>query len=166
VWWQKHDPLPDTGSWGWAERGRMVESWVVERLRAAHVPIQHEQLTLIDGSLSATIDLVIRRIDVEIKSYDPRKYKNIRQHRHDMQVQAQLGLLGASEGVLVYVNCSNLQEIHEFPVLADAVTYEALQRRADRIMSETDPRELLPEGRIAGGKECERCPYQERCKET
>lgn len=164
-WWEKHDPLPDTGGWGWRERGSMVEAWVVDRLRAAHVPIQAEQVTLFDGDLSATIDLVIEGVIVELKSYDPRKYRNIRQHRHDMQIQAQMGLWNAPSGLLVYVNCSNLEEIHEFPVEADAATYSALTARASRIMGETDPSTLPAEGRFAQG-ECSRCPYLTRCKET
>jgi CRISPR/Cas system-associated exonuclease Cas4 (RecB family) len=175
VWWDKHDPLPETGRWGPMERGNVIEAWVIDRLKAAGLPIEEAQRTLVRGFLSATVDALLADLAVEIKSFAGGEYPGRRPlplHAHLMQVQAQIGLWNEAGGrtiiggLLLYINAADFQDIREFPVDRDEATYAVLKDRARRIMSEVDPLAFPPEGRIAGGKECRYCQYNNgnRCK--
>jgi hypothetical protein len=154
--------------WGFRERGKHVEAWVYARLRAAGVRLQHKQRTLTSGYLSATLDGFWRGLCVDVKSVDPRK-REIVEPKHVLQVKVQIGLWNetrrtkAKGGLLLYVDASDYANLREFPVEPDPDAYAAAHERARRIMGEHDPMALPAEGRIAGGRECERCPFQVAC---
>jgi hypothetical protein len=65
--------------------------------------------------------------------------------------------------LICYVDASFLDEIAEFPVAFDPSIFAAAHYRAEAIMVATDPQELWPEGKLAGGAECRFCPYASHC---
>jgi len=106
---------------------------------------------------------------IDCKTIDPRINLKEAKPEHVFQIQVQLGLLRElSEykpvyGVLSYHNASFVDDIVEFLVLfAPSVDAEAKVRAAKIIHSESAA-ELLPEGWIAGGKECDYCRFQQAC---
>ena len=148
-----------------------------------------EQRTIVDGYLSATPDGVLtglprgclasvnipdigpsRSIAVECKSIDPRADLRTARSHHVFQTQVQIGLLRAHTpykpeyAVISYVDASFLDEVTEFTVAFDPAVYKAAQARSREIMAATDPLELSPEGKIAGGAECGYCPWASHCQ--
>ncbi len=108
---------------------------------------------------------------VEMKSFDPRKDDSafpIAQHL--MQLQAQLGLVNHDQshsyrprwGVVVYVNASFVDDVRVYPDFYRRFEFHNLIRRA-RTIYDIPPEKHPPEGAIAGGSECEYCPFKERC---
>lgn len=164
VWYRKAGVAEEgEQGWGFGERGKHVEQWVYDRLKAAKIRLRRKQQTLINDYLSATLDGMRGKTVVDIKSFDPRK-REIVEPKHLMQVQAQIGLADADAGLLLYVNASDYQDAREHPVERDAAAYEALHDRARFIM--TSPVEPPREGKIAGGDECRLCPFQTACLGT
>jgi hypothetical protein len=96
---------------------------------------------------------------VDIKSFDPRK-SEIVEHKHLMQVQAQIALTGATSGLLLYVNASDYSDMREVPVERDPAAFTTLQARAEAIITGPMP---AAEGRITGGNECAQCLFQTAC---
>jgi hypothetical protein len=169
TWFKKNGLAPEReDGWGFRERGHHVEAWVYARLRAAGVRLQHKQRTLTSGYLSATLDGFWKGLCVDVKSHDPRK-REIVEPRHLLQVKVQIGLWNetrrakAKGGLLLYVNASDYADLREHPVPRDDDAYAAAAERARWIMGEHDPHAIPAEGRIAGGRECEHCPYQTAC---
>jgi hypothetical protein len=147
------------------------------------------QATIVDGYLSATPDGVIINLPrdciahlgvpdigdscclaVECKSIDPRAELNDRARpQHTFQTQVQMGLLRAHTpykpdyALISYIDASFLDEVTEFPVAFDPSIFAAAHYRAEAIMVATDPQELWPEGKLAGGAECRFCPYASHC---
>jgi hypothetical protein len=148
-----------------------------------------QQQTFTLGLLSATPDGLIVRLRrdilaplgvpdiggdgslvVEIKSVDPRAKLDGPRPEHTFQVQVQLGLLHICTphrpeyAVIVYIDASFWDLIYEFPIRRDPAIFEAAQQRAAKIMSATAAEQLPPpEGWIAGGRECEHCPFSRAC---
>jgi CRISPR/Cas system-associated exonuclease Cas4 (RecB family) len=145
--------------WGFMERGNHVEAWVYARLTAAKIRLKWKQKTLSQGHLSATLDGMRGEVVVDIKSFDPRK-SEIVEHKHLMQVQAQIALTGATSGLLLYVNASDYSDMREVPVPRDPAAFTTLQARAEAIINGPMP---AAEGRITGGNECTQCPFQTAC---
>jgi hypothetical protein len=167
--------------------------YVVPALRQAYGDRFHiggdQQSTVVDGYLSATPDGVIVGVErdcladlgvpdigdssciaIEIKSIDPRAELNDRARpQHTFQTQVQMGLLRAHTpyrpdyALICYVDASFLDECAEFPVAFDPSIFAAAHYRAEAIMVATDPQELWPEGKLAGGAECRFCPYASHC---
>lgn len=167
VYYKKAGLAPEVEEgWGYRTRGHVVEAWVMERLAAGGVVAEHAQQTIALGYLSATVDLIVGQTCVDVKSFDPRK-KIVVEPKHVWQVQVQIGLwrevMGRpiEDGLLLYVNCSDYQDIREHPVAADEAAYTAAKVRAAAIMGAVDA--PLAEGRIAGGSECRWCPYKTAC---
>ena len=145
------------------------------------------QRTFVDGFLSATPDGVIVNLengalaglgisDVEgdcivtdCKTIDPRARLQEAKPEHVYQIQVQIGLvrlktnLQPTYGLLSYTNASFWSEIKEFAVRFDPAIFAEAQARATRIMTARSSDELRPEGYIAGGKECEFCPFTRPC---
>jgi hypothetical protein len=65
--------------------------------------------------------------------------------------------------VLAYVDASFLNEITEFKIDYDPDVYRRAKIRATKILGALTMHELKPEGWIAGGKECEYCPFTIAC---
>lgn len=109
-------------------------------------------------------------VSVEGKSFDPRKNTSeFPLQAHVDQLNVAMGLIRAEGkymplwGIIVYVNASDVSDIHVKPVRFDQQVFDDQKRRAIALMSAENPLLIRPEGKIAGGKECVFCPFQERC---
>lgn len=146
-----------------------------------------EQQTIVHDYVSATPDgLVVNVSDkpavfsgvdlppgacvlVECKSIDPRVQLDGAKAEHRFQAQMQIGLVNECTNfkpvaaIVSYTNASFLDDVREFIVPGDMKIYEAGKGRAMRIMTAKAAATLPPEGYIAGGKECENCPFATRC---
>jgi hypothetical protein len=187
------DPDPDhADGWGARLRGVIFEDHVfVPALRRYFgnrlLYAGADQTTLASGHLSATPDSLItglRRdalahlgvtdigadcVVAECKTIDPRSALDDAKSEHVFQAQAQLGLLRELTpyrpewAIVSYANASFLDDIVEFPIRFDPRIFEVAKARADTIMTANAPEELKPEGYIAGGAECEYCPFARTC---
>jgi hypothetical protein len=182
-----------TDSWGARLRGSTFETAIfVPAMRAKfgdHLLFAGDaQQTLTLGFLSATPDALIVGLEhnalvplgvadiggdgsiiVEVKTIDPRAKLDGPKPEHAFQVQVQLGLIRAltnhqpEYAVITYTDASFWDLTREFAVRFDPQVFEAAQQRATKIMTARFSSELLPEGWIAGGRECERCPFTRAC---
>jgi hypothetical protein len=146
------------------------------------------QRTLVNGYLSATPDGLLvgqprdllahlgipdigkrGELVVECKTIDPRARLDHAKAEHAYQTQVQIGLLRELTphrpefALISYADASFWDEVTEFVIAFDETIYTNAKERADRIMLAIDARELEPEGWIAGGKECNRCPFTRAC---
>ena len=86
-----------------------------------------------------------------------------------MQLNTQLGVVSEKTehkpewAVISYVNCSFYDDTVEFVHHFDAAAFEFTKARAAKILAATAADELRPEGYIAGGHECETCPFTQAC---
>jgi len=146
-----------------------------------------EQMTLLIGRLSATPDGVLvnegnypvevdgltinpmEAIAIEFKSIDPRVNLQEAKQHHWGQNQVQIGMFKREGvfkvvgGLILYVNASFLDEVSTFVVMPDDRVFIRATERADQVFATTNPTEIRPEGKIAGGQECEHCPWYELC---
>jgi hypothetical protein len=146
-----------------------------------------DQQTLVDGYLSATTDglltgvskhaLTWKGIDdigsdclnLDCKSIDPRVDLTTEKAEHSFQVQTQMGLIRFATpykpnySILSYVDASFWDVIPEFVVKFNPRIYKAAHERAARIMNCDDALKLPAEGKTAGGKECDYCPWASAC---
>ena len=146
-----------------------------------------DQKTLVDGYLSATsdgllvgvsrdclshhgeIDISADSLVAECKSLDPRISLHDAKAEHRFQVQAQLGLIRhctkyqPEYALISYIDASWLDDVSEYPVKFDPAIYAVAKQRAMDIMSANAAIDLPPEGKMAGGKECRYCPFQNKC---
>jgi hypothetical protein len=180
-------------SWGATVRGSIFESaFFVPALRARYgdrlLYAGDEQRTLAHGFLSATPDALIVALErdalaplgiadiggdgalaIEAKTIDPRTALGGPKPEHVFQAQVQLGLIRAQTehrpeyALIAYTNASFWDDTVEFAVRFDAEVFANAQRRAAKILTARAAGELKPEGWIAGGRECERCPYARAC---
>jgi hypothetical protein len=179
--------------WGARQRGTTFESafWVPalrarfgERLLLAG----EQQETFALGFLSGTPDGLVTALEsdvlallgvpniggdaslvVECKTIDPRAKLDGPKPEHAFQAQVQLGLIHAltrhrpEHALLSYADASFWDLVYEFPILRDPAVFETAQRRAADVLTARSADELKPEGWIAGGRECELCPYSCAC---
>lgn len=109
-------------------------------------------------------------IVLDCKSIDPRINLNDAKPEHTLQMQTNIGLIRETTGykpdwgLIIYINASFYDDVVEFPVKYDSSVYGSMHIRANKIMNATSAAEMLPEGWIAGGKECEYCPFLKACK--
>jgi hypothetical protein len=112
-----------------------------------------------------------RCILVEGKTIDPRVNLVKAKAENEAQVQVQLGLIRKQThyrpnyAVISYTDASFWSEVTEFVVKFDLETFAAAERRATKILN-CEPKEMKPEGWIAGGKECDYCPWVRHCGGT
>lgn len=179
--------------WGARVRGKIMEQkfWlpaVRRRFRKKLLIAGNQQTTVHDRYLSATPDgLVIEQprdvlaefgipdigpsccFILECKSIDPRVNLTAEKHEHAMQTQVQLGLIRLLTpykpefALISYMDASFWDDVDEFVVTYDAEIYERMHVRAVKIKTASAATELQPEGWIAGGKECEHCPFATAC---
>jgi hypothetical protein len=187
VWWVKHGAAPDadySDTWGARVRGSVFESafWAPALKRRFGSKLKFaggNQITLRNGYLSATPDgLVVDQprdvltslgipdigegqcFLVECKTADPRLNLAKPKSEHELQLQAQLGLVRLktayrpSIAVLTYNDASWWNEIRVFVIKFDQSVFESIVLRAKKIMTANAFDELPPEGWIAGGREC------------
>jgi hypothetical protein len=112
-----------------------------------------------------------RCILVEGKTIDPRVNLLKAKAENEAQVQVQLGLIRKQThyrplyAVISYTDASFWSEITEFVVRFDPEFFDKAEQRAAKILN-CEPHEMKPEGWIAGGKECDYCPWARRCGGT
>lgn len=186
----KRDP-EYVDSWGARVRGTVMENefWFPamqsqfgERLLFAG-PSQH---TFVSGFLSATPDGLITQllpgeleqlpqggcVTAECKSADPRTNLSEAKAENIYQTHVQMGLIREqtehrpTHSVLSYMDASFWNEVKEFVISFDQRIYDTAKARAAMIMTSTEAGELKPEGWIAGGRECEYCPFTKACGVT
>jgi CRISPR/Cas system-associated exonuclease Cas4 (RecB family) len=179
--------------WGATQRGDLIEQHLVvpalrKRFGDKLLWAGEEQQTFQKGHLSATPDGLLTGIKpnalrhlgvkdrllgtcllVEIKSIDPRARLAEERHHHKLQAIAQLGLVRLlteykpNYVLLIYIDASFHDEIKEFVVQFDQTIFDNLQKRATKILTAKAASELPAEGWIAGGGECETCPFKDPC---
>ena len=176
-------------SWGARMRGTVFEDafWEPamrarfgERLKFAG----REQKTFVSDFLSATPDGIITDLTaeekssigteadccmVECKTADPRTNLTEAKQANIYQTQVQMGLVREmtqyrpTHSVLSYTDASFWNEVREFVIAFDPAIYEIAKTRATLIMTATSIAEVAPEGWIAGGRECNYCPFTKAC---
>ncbi len=181
-------------SWGAAARGRNFEDTLwVPAMRARYgedlLYTGKRQKSFVLGYLSATPDgLLINQprnvlaklgvadigksgcVVIDCKTIDPRIPLDEAKYEHTFQLQVQMGMFREltkyqpDYGVLSYTNASFFDDIIEFAVPFKPSSFEQAKHRAALIMNADSPDELLPEGWIAGGKECKYCPFAVQCQ--
>jgi CRISPR/Cas system-associated exonuclease Cas4 (RecB family) len=107
---------------------------------------------------------------VEMKSFDPRILsESLPKQQHVDQLIMQMGLIrkegtyAPAFGIIVYVNASFLDDVRVFPVAYNHDTFTNQIRRALYIMNAKEADQVRPEGKVAGEKECQHCPFAQRC---
>lgn len=150
-----------------------------------------DQKTFINGYLSATPDGLITQLtekerlaimmrlgaglDVgtevmaECKTFDPRMNLADPKPENVYQTQVQMGLVREltpykpTHSILSYTDASWWNDGPEFIIPFDQAIFDAAKSRAGRIMGATSANEMKPEGWIAGGGDCEYCPFTRAC---
>ena len=183
----------DPSGWGARTRGTIMEDsfWQPALKHAFKNNLMlsgPDQQSFVDGQLSSTPDGLLTNLPrdclrylgvkdlgpsqcilVECKTIDPRV--NIREAKAEnaFQVQVQLGIVRKKTkykpdyALITYVDASFWDDVKEFPIKFDPVLFASAQARAKKILSAKHPRELMPEGWVAGGNECEYCPFTKEC---
>ncbi len=164
--------------WGAKVRGTIYENhWWEPALRAAFgdklLYAGDNQRTFVSGYLSATPDGLLLTEDgpvlLECKTADPRTNLAQAKPEHVYQVQVQLGLVRELtnhrpvKGIISYTDTSLWDEVKEFDVHFEPEIFAQAKARAASIMTARGPGELKPEGYIAGGRECDLCPFSAAC---
>lgn len=182
-----------TDNWGARVRGTIMEQqfWypaLKARFGQDLLMSGPDQYTLQSGYLSATPDGIIvnqprdalKHLGVEdigesscymaeAKTIDPRTSLLEAKSENMIQTQVQMGLIREltqwkpEYDVLTYTDASFWSEVVEFPIRFDAKLYQNTKQRAAIIMNASSFSELKPEGWIAGGKECDYCPFAGAC---
>lgn len=106
----------------------------------------------------------------EFKSLDPRYSRDkLPKSPHVPQVLTQLGMIRKATkhrpewGAVAYVDASDYFNVKWFPVKWDERAFKSLVTRARSILAATDMNQMPPEGKVAGGSECNECPFAKRC---
>lgn len=177
--------------WGARKRGSIIEDHlfvpaVLTRWGDKALFVGPEQRTFVSGFVSATPDGLLvdietsslhhlgiddcgTCIDLDCKSVDPRTKLEGPKPEHVFQVQVQMGLIQETTNhrpkwaLLTYIDASFLDNVREFPIRFDPVVYATAKDRARQIMTAKHPTDLRPEGVIAGGRECDFCPFTGPC---
>ena len=190
IWADKNKFPKDRGfveSRGALTRGNIIEEKVFvpalrERFGKRVLKAGRSQQTFILGKLSATPDSIIYPLKkqelgfdhgdcviIECKSRDPRARQGELPEHYRLQAQVQMGLVRKitdykpTHAIVAIINASFLDEVEEHVVKYDETIFLDAITRAGQIMSATTFDEMRPEGYIAGGKECEYCPWAIRC---
>lgn len=178
-WYKKFKPeAAGPEGRGYARRGTHMEKYVVEALRAANVPVietgdDQRVWTDTERRLRGTPDGRITGGDgqstiIDFKSIDPRtNRKNLPRAHHIVQVQINMHVAGATEGILVYVDASNYDDIIQFDVSPmSPVNMKYIERRANKLLRTKKAALLDREGKRDGGTECRTCPFRDACGVT
>lgn len=168
-------------TWGARTRGSLIENeLLVPAIRQKYGTRAHllgdQQRTFVDGFLSCTPDCLIVHNNysnlIEFKTKDPRANLVEAKPEHVFQAQVQMGMLWATTHwhpeftVISYTDASFLNETLEFSVDYNPKLYDSARKRATRVMTAESFHELEPEGYIAGGKECDYCPFFKACGQS
>lgn len=174
-------------TWGARERGTVFENSFWEPALRAQFGERllfagSEQRTFVSGFLSATPDGLLTgltsdeiapgsgsEVMTECKTADPRtnlaeaKAENVYQTHVQMGIVRDQTQYRPTHSILSYTDASFWSEGKEFIVPFDPAIYKTAQDRAAQIMTATNAADLKPEGWIAGGRECDYCPFTRAC---
>jgi hypothetical protein len=187
---QAHD-VAFVDRWGASERGNLIEQqlWAPALKKKYKGKLKFsgdKQHSFRDGPLSATPDglLMLPRdalkylgvddiesdcVLIECKSIDPRVNLTEARHTNVLQAQTQLGCVRAKSkykpmyAIISYIDASFLDAITEFVIKFDERLYTNLRNRAAMLLGADAATDMKPEGWIAGGRECEHCPFLQKC---
>lgn len=190
-WYEKNGAPKDAPEdWGYARRGKHGEEYIVSRLRAANAPLLfagEEQVGVADDELGirATPDGVLLDMEdaelmwgVEFKTVDPRtNIGRLPRIDHVTQLQIAMALFErfAEEfielegrrfagGIVMYMDASNYNVVHEYRVPHAPKILERLKGRASRLAKARSADRLPREGKEGGGRECQtRCSFRGIC---
>ena len=148
-----------------------------------------EQQTFALGFLSATPDGLLdgvardcliahgiadigpgRCITVECKSLDPRSQKRLPKEENSYQVNTAIGLMRdltdhqPEYGIITYIDASDYSKVSEHVIKFDEGRYKAAEARAWEAISCKSPMDLLPEGKLWGGDDCQYCAWSRQCE--
>jgi len=111
-----------------------------------------------------------KQLVVELKSLDPRVGAHkLPKSPHVPQVITQMGMIRKATkyrpewGIIAYTDASNYFDLKVYPIAFDERAFKSLVVRAQSILNAKDWDQMPPEGKIAGGSECNECPFQRRC---
>jgi len=178
-----------TDSWGARMRGTVFEDAFWEPALRARFGDRLKfagktQFTFTDNFLSATPDGMIVDLTpeekaeigtdadccmVECKTADPRTNLTTAKSTNVFQTQVQMGLVRENtdyrptHSILSYTDASFWSDVKEFVIKFDERVFETAKDRAMQIMTADSAAELKPEGWIAGGSECNYCPFTRPC---
>ena len=185
IWYAKNGTPEAEQEWGFAWRGRTVETYVIDCLDARNDVTTRftgaSQVSYPDDKrrLSATPDGEISIEGgpwrgLEVKSIDPRtnrsnlpRSKDITQFKIAMALrnQTHADLDPLVEGDLMYVDASNYNDIVSFVVEAgDDAILDQYGKKATRVFRTKIVDNLDREGKRDGG--CKYCPFTEACGVT
>ena len=106
---------------------------------------------------------------VECKTADPRTNLTEAKSTNVYQTQVQMGLVREltdykpTHSILSYTDASFWSDVKEFVIAFDERVFETAKERAMTIMTADAGADLKPEGWIAGGAECNYCPFTKAC---
>jgi hypothetical protein len=180
TWYTKHtsDPTKQSARWGAFIRGKIIEeAFWYPALKAKYGDklkfAGPDQQTFTQGHLSATPDGLIvdgySSILVECKTIDPRSSLTEARFENRYQVQVQMGIVQdetqykPTQAHISYIDASFWDDVKEYVVKFEPAIYTAAHKRATMIMTAEYAHDLHPEGWIAGGRECEYCPFVSPC---
>ena len=169
----KTKPSDDWGRW---ERGHNVEGWFINKITSVYNNSTlkftgSNQRSFVADHQAGTPDGVFIHDDgiivLDVKSFHPNSNtSNFPKVAHVDQIMQNLDLVSHNMsvspigGLLVYINCDNYKDMHLHTVEWDEEHANRLMARAERILT-TDPKQLEPEGMIAGG--CNYCNHTTTC---
>ena len=191
-WYDKHADEADKDAaenWGYARRGKVGETFIVSCLRAANVPMLFtgdDQVQIRDEEkrISCTPDGLIMNdtedgwLACEFKTIDPRtNLSNLPREQHVRQVQIAAAMFNDAlhefpelQGMpvtgclLLYMDASNFDTIHEYPVRLKPTIMDSLEGRAKRVLDSTSASRLPREGAVGLKIECkQRCKWNKLC---
>ena len=180
-WYTRNVPGYTRKRNGYATRGSMMETAIVEALGLANVPLAwagDDQERLVDDTtrIAATPDGALLwggeagNEGMELKTIDPRtNVKKLPRRRHVTQLQISMELMRREHGVefaqgrLIYVDASDWDKVHECEVPRNDDILEQLEERAHKLLRAKSDKSLPREGQEAGGAECRTCDFKEQC---
>lgn len=130
---------------------------------------EDERATVCAMGPAISYSIVGTEVMLECKTYDPRTNLAEAKTENVFQTHVQMGLVRETteykptHSILSYSDASWWNEGKEFVIPFDPAIYENAKVRAARIMTARSAEEMQPEGYIAGGKECEYCPFTRAC---
>lgn len=165
---------------GFAERGHAIEAWVNQLMSEIKGDVEilyygDDQVSLTRGVQSGTPDGIIKTAQgvwvLDIKSIDPRTNRTyLPKHANVMQIQQNIFLVRETfdteviGGIVLYVDCSNVDDMLQINLEPDEQVIYELQKRASRVMQATSPDELPAEG-VLTENGCRFCAHTARCSE-
>tara|TARA_R110000851_G_scaffold114714_3_gene240204 strand:- start:24131 stop:25135 length:1005 start_codon:yes stop_codon:yes gene_type:complete len=186
-WFSKQPDIEgEPQDWGFARRGNHMEDYFVKCMAAANMPLalagdQQHSFADPDTKISATPDGVLEYegenpIAIEFKSIDPRTNKNnLPRSGHVTQLKLAMCLMNKQRyfdqtitegkkiehGIIIYMDASNYNIIHEYRVDCDHSFLDKMAGRANKILRTRNVDVLDREGKTT--KECTRCPFKADC---